>query len=554
MGFLKRLLSLVLCIVLCMGSSLVCAQTAALTGVLADDSVLTPGRDWFVEFTAPYAGEAALTLLGGTQGGEDIVVSAVDVDAGEGQIHWDGLLPDGAPTKAGMARLMLTLAGAAGEESVASHMVVVDVLPAGDEAEETLGEVQTGDAGAQEEIAGEDEAEEDATPEEEAAEEKTPAKAAEKKPVPTAANYWEMNPDEYDLKDPEHQKAIWDIMMQEMTVIDKGQRDNVYVTYEPGADLRPRTNISGEFHGSSQGVQVVEDDADGDGYVKITAYSNDGTHIESSHVIGLAAQKTEGYIRKNLLRTVTPSKKYALLVDKLTQTLYIFKNGEIIGELKISTGFNTKEQPYNETPAGEFITVSKVGEFVSGNMFCDLAIRINGGVLLHEVPYKLGTDGVTRHYSTFERYLGQKASHGCVRIQRSTNEEGQNMQWLWRNLENKTKVLIWEDSGREMPPPEFPDEDMELFWNPNGGSSFHTLARCPGVKNRFLPLTGGFTYGDLEKSEYKKLTPCTSCGAPDRKETILENYQKAAEQAGAVIPDDVMGAWDDSSETDQEVE
>ena len=24
------------------------------------------------------------------------------------------------------------------------------------------------------------------------------------------------------------------------------------------------------------------------------------------------------------------------------------------------------------------------------------------------------------------------------------------MQWLWNNLENKTKVLIWDDQGRQM--------------------------------------------------------------------------------------------------------
>ena len=37
-----------------------------------------------------------------------------------------------------------------------------------------------------------------------------------------------MNPDEYDLTDPDHQKAIWDLMMQPITVMDVGQTEHVY--------------------------------------------------------------------------------------------------------------------------------------------------------------------------------------------------------------------------------------------------------------------------------------------------------------------------------------
>lgn len=503
----------------------IAAETSALSAVLADHSELTPGDSWFVEFTAAADGEITLTLLG-EDGAEDIIVASQQAQAGRGRIDWDGTLPDGGNAPAGSARLMLTLTSG-GEKSL--HMVTLDILDP--------------EAGETEEV-----------DEPEAVASEPAIVVSEKKPVPTAANYWEMNPDDYDLTDPDHQQAIWDIMMQDITVLDKGQREHVYPTYEAGAALRPRTNIAGELHGSSQGVNVIEDDTDGDGYVKIQAYSNDGTAIESSHVIAQAAQLIEGYVKKSLLKTVTPSDKYALLIDKLTQTLYIFEDGAIIGELKVSTGFNTAAQPYNETPSGEYLTVSWVGQFVSGNMYCDMAIRINGGTLLHEVPHKIGTDGVTRYYENFEKYLGQKASHGCIRIQRAENTQGQNMEWLWDNLEKNTKVLIWEDKGREMPPPEMPDDDTPLYYNPNNGKNYHLDEYCPGVKDRFLPLTGGFTYGDLDEDEYKKLTPCASCGAPDRKETILENYQKAAEQAGATIPEDVLGLWDDSTETDQEAQ
>lgn len=54
-------------------------------------------------------------------------------------------------------------------------------------------------------------------------------------------------------------------------------------------------------------------------------------------------------------------------MDKLRQKLYIFEAGTIIGELDVSTGLNNAKQPYNESPAGEYITVSKVGDFKAGS-------------------------------------------------------------------------------------------------------------------------------------------------------------------------------------------
>lgn len=238
-----------------------------------------------------------------------------------------------------------------------------------------------------------------------------------------------------------------------------------------------------------------------------------------------------------------PSSKYALLVDKLRQKLYIFEAGAIIGELDVSTGLNNAKQPYNESPAGEYITVSKVGDFKAGSgTIGRFAIRINGGTLLHEVLHDTAKDG-TRIYTAYEPQLGMKASHGCIRIQRKANAQGQNMQWLWDNLENKTKVFIWDDQGRQMYEPELPDSNLQLYRNPNGGSNYHVDENCSGVKSQYLPLTGDFTYGDLEKDEFKKLTPCSSCGAPVRPETLYERYVFEAEQIGVEVTDEVKAKF-----------
>ena len=78
-----------------------------------------------------------------------------------------------------------------------------------------------------------------------------------------------------------------------------------------------------------------------------------------------------------------------------------------------------------------------------------MAIRINGGILLHEVPHKINADG-TKNYASFEGYLGQKKSHGCIRNERRKTPEGYNQAWIWENFERGEpyKVIIWDDLNR----------------------------------------------------------------------------------------------------------
>ena len=144
-------------------------------------------------------------------------------------------------------------------------------------------------------------------------------------------------------------------------------------------------------------------------------------------------------------------------------------------------------------------------------MWCDMALRINGGILIHEVPCLINDNDV-RYYEPFERVLGQKASHGCVRVQRAESSEGMNMRWLWDNMKVKTRVFIWDDVGRNIP---IPDDGTPLYYNPDGGKYYHSDQNCPSVKDRYLPLTP-LTYGDLGNDPYVNLTPCASCNPPKR--------------------------------------
>lgn len=299
--------------------------------------------------------------------------------------------------------------------------------------------------------------------------------------------------------------AIWKAMMQPMTVVKGEQRQVVKVYSEPNRD----SSAVGEVTCTSQGLHVLQ--TLDNGWSLVEAYSSS---IHSSK-IKIWAEFFTGYIETSKLETKEPNAKYGLLLDKLTQRMYVFEDGKIKTELKISTGLPNKKQPYNETPAGEFMIVSRTGGFWSGNMWCDMALRINGGILIHEVPCLISDDEV-RNYELFERVLGQKASHGCIRVQREESAEGVNMRWLWDHLKVGTRVFIWDDVGRSIP---IPDAGTLVYYNPDGGQYYHSDQYCPSVKDKYLPLTQ-FTYGELQNEPYKKLTPCASCNPPKRQEDI----------------------------------
>ncbi|MBR2822392.1 MAG: hypothetical protein IKE24_01685 [Clostridia bacterium] len=60
------------------------------------------------------------------------------------------------------------------------------------------------------------------------------------------------------------------------------------------------------------------------------------------------------------------------------------------------------------------------------------------------------------------------------------------------------------------------DANTILYYNPDGGSKYHLDANCKSVHAKYLPLKGHFTYGEIEKDQYKSLSPCNVCAAPLR--------------------------------------
>lgn len=324
--------------------------------------------------------------------------------------------------------------------------------------------------------------------------------------------YWETP---MDIRDEE---AVWAMLSAPITVADGDQRQQTVLFAEPSEASEPVADITC----FSQGLHVLETGDDGWSLVEAYSSSFHDSKIEAWNKL------VQGYIQTEKLVTKDVKTKYGMVVDKLTQRLYLFKEGKLFDVLKVSTGLVNDEQPYNETRSGEFILCSRVGAFPSGNLTCGLAVRFNAGDLLHEVPHK-EREGGKKDYSLCEPELGARASHGCIRVQRRRTPNGTNMRWIWDEMKSEigTRIVLWEDwMGRSIP---YPDDKTPVYYNPNKGKNYHEAERCSGVKDEFLPLAK-LEYWQLDLEQYAALTPCEYCNPPMRHVVIDEINSRYAEQ------------------------
>lgn len=302
--------------------------------------------------------------------------------------------------------------------------------------------------------------------------------------------------------------AVWAMLTAPMTVVDAGQKEQVLLYAEPDAKSEAVAVVTG----ASQGVHVLEER--GDGWTLVETYSSSFHDSKVKKWNAFVA----GYIQTSKLKKVQVNQEYGIVIDKLTQRLYLFHDGKLMTELLCSTGLYNERQPYNETRSGEFMIISRVGDFKSDNLVCGIGLRFNGGDLLHEVPHTVNADG-SKNYKNCEPKLGSRASHGCIRVQRLRNADGVNMRWIWDNIKTGTKLVVWEDyQGRQITPPAV---DTRVYYNPKGGSNYHRAETCKGVKDQYLPLTS-FAYSELDSGDYAALTPCPYCCPPRRRSEIAE--------------------------------
>ena len=331
----------------------------------------------------------------------------------------------------------------------------------------------------------------------------TPAHSSPYEGQDTELNYWHLPMDITD------EEAVWQVLMSPVTVVDNGKKN----AEKTQVVIRSRPDEESEGLGVvtcvTQGVHVLER---GETWSLIECYSSS---FHDSPILNWNAL-VQGYVPTAYLKETVPNQEYGLVIDKLTQRLYVFMDGHLFSTLLVSTGLANERQPYNETRSGEFLLTSAVGTFSSDDLKCAMALRFNRGDLLHEVPYYLLEDG-TRDYSVCEPKLGTKASHGCIRVQRKETPEGINQGWLWQNRKANTKLLIWEDwQGRQIP---IPSGDTVLY-RTSVDRYYHSQDHCPSLRRsvKFKP----FLYSELEDPAYAKLRPCEYCAPPLRAMRIAE--------------------------------
>ncbi|MBE5815389.1 MAG: L,D-transpeptidase [Clostridiales bacterium] len=336
------------------------------------------------------------------------------------------------------------------------------------------------------------------------------AGSAAAQPVPgtgtcgKACCYWETP---MDITDTE---AVWNMLIQPMVVVDGWQKSQVPVYSEPDEDSDPVGVVTCE----SQGLHVLEQLENGWSLVECYSSANSRSRIK---VFG---DLIRGYIPTDTLITVETRTRYALVVDKLTQRMYVFENGSLLTTLRISTGEINQRRPQYETNAGEFHLVSMVGSFVDEGIVSEYAIRFNDGDLIHSVPYRVLSDG-TKYYRDYELLLGTPVSKGCIRVQRRLSPEGINMQWLWNHLfdQKQSRLAIWEACpGRQL---SIPADDTPIYVRPDVSTAYHTSPECYTVNKRYRPLDE-ITYGQLEEEAYASLTDCPSCNPPLRRQKLEE--------------------------------
>ena len=323
--------------------------------------------------------------------------------------------------------------------------------------------------------------------------------------------------------------AVWAMLTAPVTYVDIDQMKQTVIYAQPDENSEAIAVVTGQ----SQALHVLEELDNG--WTMVETYS---TSFFNSEVKNWNLFVT-GYIQSSLLKTREVNQRCGIVVDKLTQRMYVFLDGKLETTLRVSTGLYNEKQPYNETRSGEFLLVSFTAQIKDGNVIGDYAIRFNAADYVHEVLYNRNADD-TKNYKPYEPNLGARASHGCIRVQRRANADGYTMKKLYELLKELTgkkppyvKFVIWEDyQGRQIP---IPADDTVIYYNDNGkGVNYHSTANCYSVDKVHRPLTA-FTYGELNTGYYAKLTPCPNCNAPLRAEQIEEINRIHREQSPGQI-------------------
>ncbi len=226
-------------------------------------------------------------------------------------------------------------------------------------------------------------------------------------------------------------EETWEIMMKPSVVIDRsGSSLRLKLREEPS----DRSPAAGLVCCATQGLEVLSVEGDW-AQVRAAGYSN--------------GRLVTGWYPLKELVTVTPAPHYAVLVDKREQTLTVWQDGHPIGTVPVSTGLATEKKPERETSPGAFLTdIHFSRDFAQEGARYDYPLRYQGGNIIHSTGYARIPHAAysVKDYSKNLPLLGEKASHGCVRVSPFASPDCPvNSYWLWTHLPYHTRVIILDD-------------------------------------------------------------------------------------------------------------
>ena len=219
----------------------------------------------------------------------------------------------------------------------------------------------------------------------------------------------------------------WEIMMKPSVVIEGRGAWRRYPLY---ARKSTGSRTVANLRCAMQGLEILESDG-------TWVYARAGNHN--------TGKPAEGYQLVRNLKVVKPSGRYGVLVDKRDQTLTVYEDGKKIGTVPVSTGLPAGRDAYLETPAGAFLTDVHTGpSFAQEGYRYEYPLRYDGMNFIHGSGYAKSER--VRDYSRNLALLGQKASHGCIRVSLFAQEDCPiTSYWLWTHLPYHTRVIVLDD-------------------------------------------------------------------------------------------------------------
>ena len=236
----------------------------------------------------------------------------------------------------------------------------------------------------------------------------------------------EVTPKGHFLPETMDDASVWKAITAPITVVVGRDivRENILAAPDPKAP------VVGQVSSATAGLHVLALEGK---YAKVGAWRfEDGAYME-------------GFVAKDRLTTFLPNQRWGLVLDKAAQTLTVYRDGKAIGRTRTSTGLMVPGATKQESRAGAFTLGQRLPYFDNLGYRYKYAMRVDGRNLMHQLGHP--TSG-RMNFDVEDAVMGQKASHGCLRVDRFPGENGVNAFWLWSHIPSTTKVLVLDDMAQ----------------------------------------------------------------------------------------------------------